>query len=75
VIFLIIYNSIFDVKGTVIALLFTLYMYMAALGLGIGGHRQKERKKDFAILGIIFSIPLISLSGLLVVYIFENFPM
>jgi hypothetical protein len=75
VIFLMIYNSIFDVKGTVIALLFTLFMYLAALGLGIGGLIQKDRKKDFAILGIIFSIPLICLSGLLAVYISENLPM
>ena len=40
--------------------LLPLFLVLAALFLGIGGHRQKDRKKLFSILGIIFSTFLLA---------------
>ena len=40
--------------------LLPLFLVLAALFLGIRGHRQKDRKKLFSILGIIFSTFLLA---------------
>ena len=45
-----------------------LFMSLVALGLGIGGLRQKDRKKLFAILGTIFSVLLICGIGFLLLF-------
>ncbi len=45
-----------------------LFTSLVALGLGIGGLRQKDRKKLFAILGTIFSAFLICSIGFLLLF-------
>ena len=41
---------------------------LVALGLGIGGLIQKERKKIFAILGTVFSAPVIVAAVLVLIF-------